>query len=81
MKANARRKEWEPSAALVGALKGLPLLRSGTDQGENLARLKPLLGEAFGAMGRLERQRGLSEREAKRREALRAFMAAIERAE
>ena len=81
IKANARRKEWEPSAALVGALKALPLLRTGTGQGENLARLKPLLGEAFGAMGRLERQRDLSEREAKRREALRAFMAAIERAE
>jgi hypothetical protein len=80
MKANARRKEWEPSAALVGALKGLPLL-PGTGQGEDLARLKPLLGEAFGAMGHLERQRGLSEWEAKRREALRAFMAAIERAE
>jgi len=80
MKARARRTEWEPSAALVGALKGLPL-RPGTGQGEDLARLKPLLGEAFRAMGRLERQRGLSEREAKRREALRAFMAAIERAE
>jgi len=66
---------------LVGALKALPLLRTGAGQGENLARLKPLLGEAFGAMGRLERQRDLSEREAKRREALRAFMAAIERAE
>ncbi|MBA3952727.1 MAG: hypothetical protein H0X57_12720 [Rubrobacter sp.] len=80
MKARARRTEWEPSAALVGALKGLPL-RPGTGQGEDLAKLKPLLGEAFRAMGRLERQRGLSEREAKRREALRAFMAAIERAE
>ncbi len=80
MKARARRTEWEPSAALVGALKGLPL-RPGTGQGEDLAKLKPLLGEAFRAMGRLERQRGLSEREAKRREALRAFMAAIKRAE
>lgn len=76
----ARHEEWEPGAALVGALKGLPV-RPGTGQGEDLAGLKPLLGEALEAVGRLERQRSLSEREAKRREALRALMAAIERAE
>ena len=78
--AHAQHKEWEPSTALVSALGRLPL-QPGAGQGEHLAGLSPPLEEALGELGRLERQRGLSEREAKRREALRAFMAAIERAE
>jgi hypothetical protein len=75
---HARRKEWEPDAALVRALEGLPL-SPGTDPHENLAGLGPHLGEALGALERLERLRGLSEREATRREALRALRAAVER--
>jgi len=65
---------------LVGALKGLSL-RPGADQGESLAKLQPRLEEALGALERLERLRGLSEREKTRREALRALMAAVERDE
>lgn len=78
--ARAGHKEWEPSADLVSALGGLPLW-PGAGQGENLARLKPHLEETFGALERLERRRGLSEREKTRREALRVLMASIERAE
>lgn len=80
MTTRAIGKEWEPSTALVNALGGLPL-RPGAGQGENLARLKPHLEEAFGALERLERLRGLSEREKTRRESLRVLMASIERDE
>jgi hypothetical protein len=76
----ARRKEWEPGAALVGALGGLPL-RPGASQGENLAELRPQLEEALGGLKHLERRRVLSEREKTRREALGTLLASIGRAE
>lgn len=75
----ARHEEWEPRAALVSAIEGLPLL-PGTGHGENLARLRPHLKEALGALERLEQRRGLSEREKTRREAFRVLQASIERA-
>ena len=80
--ARAVRKEWEPGAGLVRALEGLHL-PPGAGPSENLAVLEPHLEKALGELGRLERLRGLSQREKTRREALmalRALMAAVERA-
>jgi hypothetical protein len=63
---------------LVRALEGLHL-RPGAGPSENLAGLEAHLLEALGELGRLERLRGLSEREKTRRGALEALMAAAER--
>lgn len=78
--ARAIRKEWQPGAALVGALGGMPL-RPRTSPVGDLAGLKPLLEGALGELRRLERLRGLSREEKTRREALEALVAAVERAE
>ena len=73
------RKEWEPGAGLVRALEGLHL-SPGAGPSEHLAVLEPHLEKALGTLERLERRRGLSQREKTRREALMALMAAVERA-
>src|SRR5215211_5456789 len=53
------QKEWEPSGAFRSVLRGMSLLPR-TDRNRDLARLKPHLEEA---LERLERRRGLSDRE------------------
>ncbi len=78
--ASARRKEWEPGAALVGALGGLPL-QFGAGHSENLVELRSHLEGALGELKHLERRRILSEREKTRREALGTLLASIGRAE
>ena len=72
-------EEWEPSAALVGALEEASLLPGATLDGD-LAGLKPHLEEALAALGRLGRRRDLSETERMREAALRMLLASIERA-
>jgi hypothetical protein len=74
------QKEWEPGAALTGALEGLSLLPE-THRDGDLAGLKPHLEEALGELADLEWQRGLSGRERTREEALRMLLGSIERAE
>ena len=74
------QKEWEPGAALTGALEGLSLLPV-THRDGDLAKLGPYLEEALGELADLEWQRGLSGRERTREEALRMLLASIERAE
>jgi hypothetical protein len=71
-------QEWEPSAALVGALEEASLLPGETLDGD-LAGLKPHLEEALAALGRLGRRRDLSETEKMRAEALRMLLVSIER--
>ena len=73
------QKEWEPGAALTGALEGLSLLPKSPDG--DLAGLRPHLQEALGQLADLEWQRGLSGRERTREEALRMLLASVERAE
>ena len=72
---NVREDGWEPDGALREALEGMPL-RPGPVQDGHLARLGPLAEEALGELGRLERQRGLSEGELARKEALGGLLAA-----
>jgi hypothetical protein len=72
-----RDQEWEPSAALMGTLEGLTLVPGAVLDGD-LAGLKPHLEEALATLERLERQRGLSETEKMRREALGMLLASIE---
>jgi hypothetical protein len=55
-------QEWEPSGALTSVLRGMSLL-PGTDRKRDLARLKPHLEKALETLERLERRRGLSDRE------------------
>ena len=74
-----QEEEWQPSAALTGALEGASLLPGATLDGD-LAGLKPHLEEALAALGRLGRRRNLSETEKMRAEALRMLLASIERA-
>jgi len=50
----------------------------GTDRNSDLARLKPHLEEALGTLERLERQRGLSDREKMRGGTLKMLLASIE---
>ena len=69
-------QEWEPSGALTSALQELPLLAQ-TRQNEDLARLKPYLEEALETLERLERRRGLSDREKMREGALRMLLTSI----
>ena len=71
------QKEWEPSAALTIALEEMPLLAQ-TRQNEDLARLKPHLEEVLETLERLERRRGLSDREKMRGGALRMLLTSIE---
>ena len=71
------QKEWEPSEALTIALEEMPLLAQ-TRQNEDLARLKPHLEEALETLERLERRRGLSDREKMRGGALRMLLTSIE---
>ena len=70
-------QEWKPSGALTSALEEMPLLAQ-TRQNEDLARLKPHLEEALETLERLERQRGLSDREKMRGGALRMLLTSIE---
>ena len=70
-------QEWEPSEALTIALEEMPLLAQ-TRQNEDLARLKPHLEEALETLERLERRRGLSDREKMRGGALRMLLTSIE---
>jgi hypothetical protein len=73
------QEEWEPSGLLMDALREMPLL-PGMDQNWDLARrVEPHLEEALRTLERLERQRGLSEREKARAGALRMLLAWIER--
>jgi hypothetical protein len=73
-------REWKPSGALTSALEEMPLLAQ-TRQNEDLARLKPHLEEALGTLERLERRRGLSNREKMREGALGMLLRSIERVE
>ena len=75
--ARAKGEEWEPSAALTSALEEASLLPGTPREGE-LARLEPHLREALGDLGRLQRRRGLSERERMREEALEMLLMFIE---
>ena len=75
-----RDQEWEPGADLVGTLERMSLLPGPVLDGD-LGRLAPPLREALGELGRLERRRGLSERERMRVEALRMLSAFIEQLE
>jgi hypothetical protein len=70
-------QEWEPSGALRSVLRGMSLL-PGTDRNRDLARLKPHLEEALETLERLERRRGLSDREKMRGGALRMLLTSIE---
>ena len=70
-------QEWEPSGALMSVLEGMSLL-SGTDRNSDLARLKPHLEEALGTLKRLERRRGLSDREKMRGATLKMLLTSIE---
>jgi hypothetical protein len=70
-------QEWEPSGALTSVLEQMPLLPQ-TRQNEDLARLKPHLEEALQTLERLERRRGLSDREKVRGGALRMLLTSIE---
>jgi hypothetical protein len=70
-------QEWEPSRALTSALEQMPILAK-TSQNEDLARLKPHLEEALQTLERLERRRGLSDREKMRRGALRMLLTSLE---
>lgn len=76
---NRHEDEWEPGGALKEALEGLPL-RAGSgrdaDLAGHLAGLGPHAEEALGALGLLERRRGLSDAERTRAEALRRLLAA-----
>ena len=74
-----QEEEWEPSAALMGALERMSLAPGATLDGD-LAGMKPHLEEALGALGSLGRRRDLSETEKMRAEALRMLLASIERA-
>ena len=70
-------QEWEPSGPLTSALEQMPLLAQ-TSRNEDLARLKPHLEEALQTLERLERRRGLSDREKVRGGALRMLLTSIE---
>jgi hypothetical protein len=70
-------QEWEPSRALTIALEEMPQLGQ-TPQNEDLARLKPHLQEALETLERLDRRRGLSDREKMRGGALRMLLTSIE---
>jgi hypothetical protein len=73
----ADHQEWEPSGALTSALEELPLLVQ-IPRNEDLARLKPHLEVALETLERLERRRGLSDREKMRGGALRMLLTWIE---
>lgn len=73
-------EEWEPDGALTSALEETSLL-PGAPRDEHLAGLVPHLEKALAALGRLERQRGLSGGERMRMEALGMLLDSIERAE
>ena len=60
--------------ALRRALEGMPL-QPGPARDGHLARLGPLVEEALGELARLERQRGLSDGELARKEALGELLA------
>ena len=73
------RVEWEPDAALMGAMQEARL-PPGTLRDANIAELKPHLEEALGELSGLEQQRGLSRRERTRAEALGMLLEYIEEA-
>ena len=70
-------QEWEPSGTLTSVLEERPLLAQ-TSQNEDLAKLRPHLEEALETLERLERRRGLSDREKMRVGALRMLLTSIE---
>jgi hypothetical protein len=70
------QQEWEPSGALRSVLREMSLL-PGTDRNRDLARLEPHLEEALETLERLERQRGLSDREKMRGEAIKMLLTSI----
>ena len=70
-------QEWVPSRALTSALEELPLPVQ-IPRNEDLANLKPHLEEALETLERLERRRGLSDREKMRGGAFRMLLTSIE---
>jgi hypothetical protein len=73
----SNHQEWEPSGAMISALAQMPL-QAQTSQNEDLVNLKAHLEEALQALQRLQRQRGLSDREKMREGALRMLLTSIE---
>jgi hypothetical protein len=72
---NVREDEWDMGVALRRTLEGMPL-QPGPERDGHLARLGPLVEEALGELGHLERRRGLSDGELARKEALGGLLAA-----
>ena len=66
---NVREDEWDLGEALRETVEGMPLW-PGPARDEHLARLGPLVEGALEELGRLERERGLSDGELSRKEAL-----------
>jgi hypothetical protein len=71
-------QEWKPSEALTSALEEMPHLAQTRQNEDSLRRLKPHLEEALETLERLERRRGLSDREKMRGGALRMLLTSIE---
>jgi hypothetical protein len=72
----SNHQEWEPSGAMTSALEESPL-QAQRSQNEDRANLKAHLEEALETLERLERQRGLSDREKMRVGALRMLLTSI----
>lgn len=77
---HAQHEEWEPNVALRRSLERMPL-QPGTGQREAIARLKPHLEEAVRTLTRLERWRGLSDKERHQEAALRMLLSATKETE
>ena len=75
MSPNAHEDGWELGGALRETLEGMPLWPVPARDGR-LARLGPLVEEALAELGRLERQRGLSDGELAQKESLEGLLAA-----
>lgn len=73
-------EEWEPSVALRNALEKMPL-QPGAGHLGYTARLKPHLEEAVKTLTRIERRRGLSDRERLREQALRILLESLKEVE
>jgi hypothetical protein len=72
----SNHQEWEPSGAMTSALEESPL-QAQRSQNEDRANLKAHLEEALETLERLERQRGLSDREKMRGGVLRMLLTSI----
>jgi hypothetical protein len=70
---NAHEDGWELGGALRETLEGMPLRPRPAREGR-LARLGPLVEEALAELGRLERQRGLSDGELAQKESLEGLL-------